>query len=395
MTKNITLKGGISYNRYRWVAEPGSCETCQALDGTEYEFADEAPDRPHPNCRCHVEPVLQPESGYEEVEKIYETRADINELREDISGLQAEINAVKTKVDELPEEATNESMKNQEQSPNQEMNKISQDIQDIKNNLENYSNKFEQEEADLGLSPQEIVQYQQGVKDIKKQVFDLQKWLYDFNEKIEKLKENIEKWALNTGINVAGSISGQNDARELWNFSSFGGAKGYIQENGQLLESIDEIKNEKIRTFIQDKLESQIGVRNSRGIAFHNESTIAQNVRKADKFRDFIGSQKNSLINDKELRDSSLEFNWRYNLNNDNITNNFNIYNALNFVDVINIHLDSDGNLLATIIDIYDFNEGDSNLVVKAARYYQEKGKIENYFTIIILKIPPSEWINY
>lgn len=57
--ENTVLKGGISYNKYVWHSENGehTCEVCKSLDGQVFDFYDEVPERPHPNCRCTVEIV--------------------------------------------------------------------------------------------------------------------------------------------------------------------------------------------------------------------------------------------------------------------------------------------------------------------------------------------------
>lgn len=57
--ETTVLKGGVSYNKYVWHSENGedTCEVCKSLDGTVYDFYDEVPARPHPNCRCTVEVV--------------------------------------------------------------------------------------------------------------------------------------------------------------------------------------------------------------------------------------------------------------------------------------------------------------------------------------------------
>ena len=34
-----------------------TCEECRKLDGREFDFYDEVPERPHPNCKCRVEIV--------------------------------------------------------------------------------------------------------------------------------------------------------------------------------------------------------------------------------------------------------------------------------------------------------------------------------------------------
>ena len=53
------LKGGISYNKYVWHSENGekTCNECRELDGQVFDYYDEVPQKPHPNCRCTVEIV--------------------------------------------------------------------------------------------------------------------------------------------------------------------------------------------------------------------------------------------------------------------------------------------------------------------------------------------------
>lgn len=44
--------------KYIWETESGACDQCQALNSTEYEDANDVPDRPHPNCKCNVREVF-------------------------------------------------------------------------------------------------------------------------------------------------------------------------------------------------------------------------------------------------------------------------------------------------------------------------------------------------
>ena len=69
--ENKVLKGGISYNKYVWHSENGehTCDVCAELDGQEFDYYDEVPERPHPNCKCYVEIVdgnSAPETGENE-----------------------------------------------------------------------------------------------------------------------------------------------------------------------------------------------------------------------------------------------------------------------------------------------------------------------------------------
>lgn len=68
--ETIVLKGGVSYNKYVWHSENGehTCDVCSDLDGQEFDYYDEVPERPHPNCKCYVEIV-----EYEDVNSVPET----------------------------------------------------------------------------------------------------------------------------------------------------------------------------------------------------------------------------------------------------------------------------------------------------------------------------------
>ena len=63
--ENIILKGGISYNKYVWHSENSedTCDICKSLDGQEFDFYDEVPQRPHPNCKCTVEIIEETNSN--------------------------------------------------------------------------------------------------------------------------------------------------------------------------------------------------------------------------------------------------------------------------------------------------------------------------------------------
>lgn len=53
------LEGGIGNYKYIWHSNDCACEKCQALEGTEYDYEKDIPDKPHPNCKCYIEVVEQ------------------------------------------------------------------------------------------------------------------------------------------------------------------------------------------------------------------------------------------------------------------------------------------------------------------------------------------------
>lgn len=77
-----TLKGGISNNVYVWHASDNACEKCQSLDGKEFDNIDDIPDRPHPNCKCYIETVIDDECGCHE--KIQSIIDEVDKMEGDI-----------------------------------------------------------------------------------------------------------------------------------------------------------------------------------------------------------------------------------------------------------------------------------------------------------------------
>lgn len=63
--ETTVLKGGISYNKYIWHSEnsENTCDLCKSLDGKEFDFYNEVPERPHSKCKCTVEIVEETSSN--------------------------------------------------------------------------------------------------------------------------------------------------------------------------------------------------------------------------------------------------------------------------------------------------------------------------------------------
>ena len=79
--ETILLKGGISYNKYIWHSENSedTCDVCKSLDGKEFDFYEEVPERPHPNCRCTVE-IVEDTSSNGDFERAKEENDDTNKI---------------------------------------------------------------------------------------------------------------------------------------------------------------------------------------------------------------------------------------------------------------------------------------------------------------------------
>ena len=109
--ENIILKGGISYNKYVWHSEnsENTCDICKSLEGQEFDFYDEVPQRPHPNCKCYVEIVEYddknsiPETNENEepCDTIYEIEALISNIEGGIQESESLVDEVETEVQDL------------------------------------------------------------------------------------------------------------------------------------------------------------------------------------------------------------------------------------------------------------------------------------------------------
>lgn len=105
--ENIILKGGISYNKYVWHSEnsENTCDICKSLEGQEFDFYDEVPQRPHPNCKCYVEIVeYNDENSIPETNENEEPCDTIDEIEALISDIEGGIQESERLVDEVETE---------------------------------------------------------------------------------------------------------------------------------------------------------------------------------------------------------------------------------------------------------------------------------------------------
>ena len=133
--ENTVLKGGISYKKYVWHSENGehTCDVCKSLDGQVFDFYDEVPERPHPNCRCTVEVVEEDEStpqtpndDEEPCDTIYEIEAMISEIEGNIKETENLLSEVEIDVQDLENDVL----------------RVQNLIQDANNTLEDLSKEY-------------------------------------------------------------------------------------------------------------------------------------------------------------------------------------------------------------------------------------------------------------
>lgn len=109
--ENKVLKTGISYYKYVWHAEnsENTCAKCKELAGQIFDFYDEVPERPHPNCKCTVKVVENNEENSsqetnrndEQCNIIDKIESMINEIEGNIKETENLLSEVETEVQDL------------------------------------------------------------------------------------------------------------------------------------------------------------------------------------------------------------------------------------------------------------------------------------------------------
>ena len=131
------LKGGVSYNKYIWHSENGehTCDVCADLDGQEFDYYDEVPERPHPNCKCYVEIVeYDDENSIPETNENEEPCDTIDEIEALISDIEGGIQESESLVDEVETEV---------QDLEKDVLRVQNLIQDADTTLEILSEEYE------------------------------------------------------------------------------------------------------------------------------------------------------------------------------------------------------------------------------------------------------------
>ena len=352
MEQNYWNKTFDKNKKYIWISERGkaTCEKCQSLNGKIFS-GDKVPNRPHPNCKCEVEEyhgtTIQnaPQETRNNPKEIQKLEKQANDLEKQVIILRGEI---------------------------QKANRIEA--------VYNYKKMYEQK-------IKELFDTKSAINNLKQIKQETQIKIKNIEPVIEKSSNHIIKFGFDKCIKGA-SIKYKN-AGALWDISSSKitskDSQKYIKENGTVIPKVSDLNNKNLERFIRRKLKEQINTTESRGILFNTNSSLSKEIENDENFlsriQNYAKNNKNNLL-------------FRINPKNSTFGGfkNSDLHYALGNVDVINIHLDDMDILWMLIVDTYDFNKGETNILVKTGRELQDAGLIENYYSIIPVKIPPEKW---
>lgn len=174
------------------------------------------------------------------------------------------------------------------------------------------------------------------------------------------------------------------DTNALWQIASYDFQKSgeYIRQNGKVVSSISQLP-ERLQRAVRPKVKQQFKEKDLTGVIFHTESSLAKAIERSKEFKTYIKNNKARLLH-KEKINGSLSF-----------SRLSNVGLALGKTDIIDLHIDSNGNLTAQMVDTYDFNRDDSFFGVEWARNQQERHRLRGFYTITEISIPVERWLKF
>lgn len=381
-----TLYGKVEKNEfnYEWKSEPGACEVCQKMDGTIYESADDIPAKPHPNCKCWINLVEKekPSPADPIVARRAAAKDRINAQKE-LAKLHGDVRVIQDEVEIYINDLDNKKNELEDFIKSLEWEKIN--LND-KNKIIEIQDKIYTTKLDGEQVKKEAKILENKISSSSGKLYSISKLHFEVKNLQENL-DNFQKAVFDKGIDIAAIAPCLEESGKLWKASITRLKEGLdeIDKNSRIYNKIEEINDKNLENFIRKKVQKQLEKNDLRGVKFTSQSSIAQKIANSRAIKNYVKSNKSKFLPMATLDSTSLDFSLI----------NLDLYNSLHKADIIDIKIEEDYTFSAKIIDTYDFNKNSKNPLVMIARHYQDEGKIENYYTIIEIRIPITEWIKF
>lgn len=314
MGKRILLNKKINKDnvQYEWKSESGACEVCQGMDGTIYDSANDIPDRPHPNCKCHIEiieketdePVTDPLEDYTKKRREKEqTLLEIKETYGKTSSLMEEL-------DEYLNQVSEQERKFQEFEAIFDINKFEEkdrlEYLKAKEDIDFQKFRGEKVKGELLNLQAEIDVLEGGVEEINilsfiigafkvaitvilttlggisRTIVEMVKMLIKNSQDVDKLlnalKSYVDVYGLNhaTKYNMPESFDLYKVGSESYNYNN-----EYVQKNGTMYNSINDLHDYKLEKDIRSRIamEKDMDIKDCRVLKLRSDSSIAEKIK--------------------------------------------------------------------------------------------------------------------
>ena len=370
---------------YKWKTEPGACEVCQRLDGTIYDSTNDIPDRPHPNCKCHIEilekesdePVTDPIDAYrEKIKDRKRNELELAKLLGDAKSLEQEIDEYIRRINEQDREV--EKLESTIDASRLDA-KDRQKLANAKDQMEYANYRGKNLKQDVKILQKKIEKSDGTIEEISKLDFEL--------IRLNQIKEDLmvkytEKWMANIGGEIFAWQHNTSEALALYKIGSSerNGNIDYVQKNGYMYESVKELKNNQLEKDFSDRLQKEIGKKDAPILVLNPDSTMAAAIQRTEELQTFITNNISALKNGSTISNKTITFKTG------------DMYNALHGAVIREAQIDVQGNLNIQITDVWNFNKNRPSLRGRLGEKYQENGELTNYGILIIIKIPQEKW---
>lgn len=425
MGKRILLNKKINKDnvQYEWKSESGACEVCQGMDGTIYDSANDIPERPHQNCKCHIEiieketdePVTDPLEDYTKKRREKEqTLLEIKETYGKTSSLMEEL-------DEYLNQVSEQERKFQEFEAIFDINKFEEkdrlEYLKAKEDIDFQKFRGEKVKGELLNLQAEIDVLEGGVEEINilsfiigafkiaitvilttlggvaRVVIELTTALI---KAIPYLQKNIfvrlyfKYYAIDNFGKGYSKVFNMPEAYDLYKVGSesYKYNNEYVQKNGTVYNSINDLHDYKLEKDIRSRiaLEKDMNLKDCRVLKLRSDSSMGEKIKNSNAMRRLI------LDNITELtQNGSISQTKDITFNNDDVD----MYSALHGASAKNVYMDKAGNIHASIEDFWNFNPGRRSGKGRLGKFLQDIGEVTPYYIKIDVIVPKEVWQRY
>ena len=365
------LYGYVS-NSFEWNANDCACEECMALDGKVYGSADEIPDKPHPNCKCHINVIENKENN-----PLGELRAELkerNNLHNELKKLIGEIHSLEEDIEEILNFLTFNFSNLIRNHRTNSYKKLFNKLDDLKKEIYIFDDELSEYNRYVDVQPLDTVN--DNLKKAKAKIGNFHNITDDIIVNLSN--KTVADW----GGKAFNAFYKTPEAYELYRFASpnFNNNPEYVQKNGTLYKSINDIKNVNMKNEIKARVRNDSSKNDCKVLYLNASSSMSVKIKNSPEFINFLASNTELLKPNGSISQKTIEF-----------FETPDLYNALHGAIIKNARTDSNGNLSLTVEDFWDFNAGRTSVKGRVGEKLQNQGMLENFYIIIDIKLSAKE----
>ncbi len=174
------------------------------------------------------------------------------------------------------------------------------------------------------------------------------------------------------------------DANELWQAAShnFDQISQYIELNAYFVSNISKLPEE-FQDIVQQKVLKQFGLADVKGLLFKPNSTLSSKIADSPEFKNYIITNKQDLLQGNTVN-GSLHF-----------KSSKNLQYSLGKADILDTYINTNGDIVAYVLDTYDFNENDLDWKVEWAYNIQKNKLLTPFYTLNVIIVPLDVWFRW